>query len=382
VGENINEVTNGELLEFTRKNGIDFTVVGPEAPLADGIVDLFRSDGRMIFGPERKAAQLESSKVFAKRFMRDHGVSTCGFEVHDSEIGARRTFLKYLGEDGTAVIKCDGLAAGKGVMVSSDPAEGQEFIANAISGKSFGDAGKTLLIERALSGFEVSLFAFVDGRNYRLLPPSQDYKRALEGDKGPNTGGMGAVCPVRRFSMEQLRECEKKIIAPTVKGISNTNLDYRGVLYFGIMFTTEGPQLLEYNVRFGDPEAQVVLPLMSNELLGVMEMTCLGRLDEVELEYGGRSAVVVVVASGGYPGSYDKGVELPDLSALESEERVIFHAGTKLENGKLISSGGRVLGITQIGDSVDEVRAQLTDALSAMEWPGFMFRRDIGFNAG
>ena len=243
-------------------------------------------------------------------------------------------------------------------------------------------AGKTVLIERALTGFEISLFAFVDGRHYRLLPPSQDYKRAYDNDEGPNTGGMGAVCPVRRFSMEQLRQCEERIIAPTVRGLQTAGLDYRGVLYFGVMFTDEGPQLLEYNVRFGDPEAQVVLPLMSNELLGVMEMTCLGRLDEVELEYGGKSAVVVVVASEGYPGSYRKGVELPDMTALETPSRIVFHAGTRIDAGRLVSSGGRVLGITQIGDNTEEVRHQVTEAIDALDWTSFFFRRDIGYNAG
>jgi len=365
------------LLAFAKKEKIDLTVVGPEAPLAAGIVDAFDEEGLTIFGPDKGAAQLEGSKVFAKEFMHRHGIPTASFMSFDSVADARN-FLnssRY-----PLVVKADGLAAGKGVFVCHIEEEARHAL-DEIQ-KTMAEAGKKILIEECLLGEETSILAISDGEHFVVLDSSQDHKRIFDDDLGPNTGGMGAYSPAPLVNELLMAKIEAQVIEPTIRGMLMEGNPFKGVLYAGLMITDEGPMVLEYNVRFGDPEAQAVLPRLKNDLVEVMLASCEGRMREVDLQWDSRACVCVVMSSGGYPGSYEKGKEIFGLDHVkENPSAVVFHAGTKKQGNKIVSSGGRVLGVTALGDGIEGAIKNAYALVDQISFERCFFRRDIGAKA-
>ncbi|MDD5644524.1 MAG: phosphoribosylamine--glycine ligase [bacterium] len=367
------------LLSFAKKEKIDFTVVGPEAPLVAGLVDIFEKEGLKVFGPVSKGAMLEGSKVFSKNFMRKHGIPTADFEVFSAP-GKARKYIKR-GEF-PLVIKADGLAAGKGVFVCSSGPEAEKAI-DVIMGKEiFGAAGKEIIIEECLKGEEASILAFCDGDTVLTMDSSQDHKRVFDGDKGPNTGGMGAYSPAPVITGALMEVIEEKILRRTVRGLKKEGIKYKGVIYAGIMVTEKGPMVLEFNVRFGDPETQPLLMRLKTDLLDVMKAVSEEKLDTVKLSWDERSAVCVVMASGGYPGRYGKGFEIKGLGkAAAIDDVFVFHAGTVEKDGKILTDGGRVLGVTALGNSVDKAVDKAYGAVRMIEFKGAFYRKDIGRKA-
>ncbi len=338
----LDEMDFAGLIAFSRREGIGLTVVGPEAPLAGGIVDAFQDAGLRVFGPTRRAAQLEASKAFAKAFMARHAIPTGRYAAFSDHAAA----LAHLRETQyPVVIKASGLAAGKGVIVPSTSREAEDALHQIMIARAFGDAGAEVLIEERLTGPEVSLLAFSDGRTVVSMPPAQDHKRALDGDRGPNTGGMGAYAPAPWVTERDLAEWTRTILQPTVDGMRREGVPYTGILYAGLMLTPDGPKVLEFNCRFGDPETQVILPLLESDLLDILTACTEERLAEIEVRWRDGSAATVVAASGGYPGSYAKGLPITgveDAGAIPSA--AVFHAGTRRgDDGGLYTSGGRVL---------------------------------------
>jgi len=367
------------LLEFAKKKKIDLTVIGPEAPLVDGIVDAFEKEGMMVFGPRGSAAILEGSKVFSKDFMQRHGIPTASAEIFDNEKKA----LQHIENSKSAlVIKADGLAAGKGVIVCSSKVDAKVAIDRIMAKKEFGEAGATVVIEECLVGEEASILAFTDGETIVPMASSQDHKRAFDDDKGPNTGGMGAYSPAPVVTDELFRQIDKTILKPTIAGMKKDGCLYKGVLYVGVMVTEDGPKVLEYNARFGDPETQAILPRMKSDLVEIMMAVVEGKLADVNIEWDGRSAVCVVMASGGYPGSYEKGKEIKGLKeAGELSDVVVFHAGTKKLNGKIVTSGGRVLGVTALGSDIKGAIDNAYKAVGLIDFDKAHYREDIGKKA-
>jgi phosphoribosylamine---glycine ligase len=367
------------LLKFARENKIDLTVVGPEAALVKGIVDEFTKNGLEIFGPDKFAAQLEGSKVFAKEFLAKHKIPTAAFKVFDNATVAK----DYIGNKKfPLVIKADGLAAGKGVVIAKSKEQAEEAIDLMMVKKIFGDAGNKIIIEECLTGEEASVLAICDGEHFILLASAQDHKRIFDNDEGPNTGGMGAYSPAPVVSAALQKRIEKEVFAPTVAGMKEMGHPFKGVLYAGLMITKKGPQVLEFNVRFGDPETQAILPRMKNDLLEVMLAAIEGRLEKIKLRWEGKSCVCVVIASGGYPGDYAKGKEVSGLEAVkEMKDAVVFHAGTKKSNGAYLTSGGRVLGVTALGKTIKEAIENTYLAVENINFEGMHFRRDIGQRA-
>jgi len=367
------------LIEFAKEKRIDLTVVGPEAPLVDGIVDEFEKAGLKIFGPNKAAAQLEGSKVFAKEFMHKCNIPTASFKTfHDYE--QAREFLSKARFP--LVFKADGLAAGKGVIICNDLKKGQEALNQIMKEKVFKEAGNKIVIEECLQGEEVSILAISDGENYIVLDASQDHKRIFDDDMGPNTGGMGAYSPSSIVNDEMIRKIDASVIEPVVRGMRRNGTPFKGVLYAGLMITARGPVVLEFNVRFGDPEAQVVLPRLRNDIVPVILASCEGRLNEFELDWHKKSCICVVMSSGGYPGEYETGLEISGLDSLEEEENVtIFHAGTKKEDGRFLTSGGRVLGVTALGKTIDEAIEKVYESIEKIKFDRCFFRRDIGMKA-
>ncbi len=365
------------LINFVKDNGIDLTVVGPEAPLVSGIVDEFEKNGLKIFGPTKNAALLESSKVFAKELMKKIGVPTADFKVFDNAEDA----LTYVKAKNTfpIVIKADGLCAGKGVIIANSQKEAEDTIKQIMEDKIFGEAGNRLIIEDCLFGEEASILVLTDGVNIIPLATSQDHKRIFDGDKGPNTGGMGAYSPTTLISEDFEKEIMEKIIVPVIASMVKEGSPYKGVLYAGIMVTEQGPSVLEFNVRFGDPETQAVLPRLKSDLVEAILASIDGTLDRVKLEWDRRSCVSVVISSGGYPGNYQTGKEIKGLEKLKSEKDiVVFHAGTKKQDNKILTSGGRVLNVTASGDGIKEAREKVYKAIEKIHFEGMHFRRDIG----
>lgn len=364
------------LVNFAREKGIDFTIVGPEAPLAAGIVDKFGNEGLRIFGPTRAAAELESSKVFAKRIMRKYGIPTGEGEIFEESQPA----LNYIRGRGTPiVVKADGLAAGKGVIVCPTVKKAEEAVNLIMREKAFGEAGNQVIVEECLRGEEASFIALTDGEAILPLIPSQDHKPIYDGDKGPNTGGMGAYAPAPVVSSEIAVTVLKKIFIPTIKGMREEGKKLRGVLYAGLMITPLGPKVLEFNVRFGDPEIQAILPLLKSDLVEPLEACLNGNLGQVNLKWNEGAALCLVMASGGYPGSYRKGQVIQGLEELVGEENVIvFHAGTALKEGKVVTDGGRVLGVTAWGSDIGKAREKAYKAAGKIEFPGIYYRKDIG----
>jgi len=360
--------------EFTNKNNIDLIFVGPEDPLTNGIVDFFEDTNVKVLGPDKAGARLEGSKVFAKEFMKKYGVATADYyefclENNEAEI------LKIAEQfSGKCVLKFDGLAAGKGVFVCSDMEE--VFSAIEAIRTNFGETSN-LILEEKLIGPELSILAFTDGVNYQLLLPSQDHKQLLDGDKGPNTGGMGAFCPVP-FYNEQLKvEIERSIITPTLKGIESEGMDYKGVIYFGLMITETGPKLLEYNVRLGDPETEVVLPALKSDLVKLV-LSCLdGTLPDYNIEFNEETFIDVVLVSGGYPLKYQKGYPIKGMDYV-SEDILIFQAGTRNEKGTILTNGGRVINVVASGNSLQSAIKRVYNECVKIDYKDRFYRRDIG----
>ncbi|MCA9269244.1 MAG: phosphoribosylamine--glycine ligase [Planctomycetales bacterium] len=373
------------LLQFARENNIGLTVVGPEAPLTAGIVDAFSAAGLKVFGPTKSAAQLEGSKVFCKNLLRSADIATADYRVFRDGASARRYVKDRYPEEHHApiVVKADGLAAGKGVIVCSTQAEALEAIDLIADEKAFGDAGRQLVIEERLIGPEVSVLAITDGRTIVTLQPAQDHKRAHDGDKGPNTGGMGAYRPAPLVDEKMLASIEERVLVPTVHAMKRNRAPFRGVLYAGLMITNQGPKVLEYNVRFGDPECQPLLMRLKSDLCEILLATVDGRLDEIApLEWDERPAVCVVMASEGYPGEYEKGRPirgLDDAAALPDVK--VFHAGTAQRDEQVVTAGGRVLGVTALGSSISNAKLQAYAAVKRIRWDGAWCRKDISDKA-
>ncbi|MBI5472928.1 MAG: phosphoribosylamine--glycine ligase [Ignavibacteriae bacterium] len=371
------------LLAFAKSEQIDLTVVGPEQPLADGIVDAFESNGLTIFGPTRRAAELEWSKAFAKEFMQRHNIPTASYKIFSQEeIQAAREYLAT--SRLPVVVKADGLAAGKGVIVCTTLDQALSAL-NDIK-KQFGFAGNRIIVEEFLEGEEASMFAICDGANFVTLATAQDHKRVFDGDRGKNTGGMGAYAPAAIVTQDILHDVEERIIRPTLRGMALEGRPYKGCLFVGLMITAAGPNVVEYNCRFGDPETQVVLPLYPGDILELFEAACenaLGALREPSFNHSTRNAAVcVVLASQGYPDEYPTGIEIQGLDELSGLNNVMaFHAGTKLFNGALVTAGGRVLGITAVKNNLLDAIHDAYQAVNHVSFAGMQYRRDIGRKA-
>ncbi len=361
-----------ELLKFALKKRIDLTVIGPEVPLSLGITDAFEGKGLKVFGPKQGSAELESSKAFAKDLMEKYNIPTASYKVYNNPLEAK-TNLGIFGFP--VVIKADGLAAGKGVIIAEDLDAGIKAVDAIMEEKQFGEAGNTIIIEEFLKGKEATILAFVDGKTAIPMVSAQDYKRILDGDKGLNTGGMGAVSPALHYSNEMSGQVMESIIKPTVEAMEKEGRPYKGVLYFGLMLTENGPKVIEYNCRFGDPETEVILPRLETDLVDIMVGVIEEKLHEIEIEWSGEAAVCVVLASGGYPESYEKGFEIKGLK--DAGEGIIFHAGTKQVDGKMVTNGGRVLVCTALGKTVKVARENAYKTIEKVGFKDCQYRKDI-----
>lgn len=370
------------LVKYAAGNKIDLTIVGPEIPLVLGIVDEFRKAGLRIFGPTASAARLEGSKVFSKEFMRRYNIPTADFQVFDNAKSAL-DFLKVLSpKDFPIVIKADGLAAGKGVVIAPSLSEAQETIIQILDKGIFKEAGKKIIIEEFIKGEELSILAISDGESFVMLDSSQDHKRAFDDDLGPNTGGMGAYSPVPLVTDQVFQKISESVITPTIQGMKKDGSPFKGVLYAGLMLTNQGIKVLEYNVRFGDPEAQAVIPRLKNDLVDVLLAACDGNLSGLKLGWVKQSCICVVMASGGYPGSYESGKEIYGLDLIgNNSDTVVFHAGTKKMGRKYLTAGGRVLGVMSLGPSIEETIKKVYSNVEKITFEKCFYRRDIGFRA-
>lgn len=369
---------NDALLQFAQGHNIGLTIVGPELPLTNGVVDQFTAAGLPIFGPTKAAAEIEGSKAFAKDLMQRHGIPTAKFAVF-SEPAAAHTYLDEIGAP--VVVKADGLAAGKGVVVAMDLAEAHAAVDMIMGDQVFGSAGARVVVEEYLEGEEASLLTFCDGKTVVQMVSAQDHKRIFDGDQGPNTGGMGAYAPAPVATPEILERVQKEILEPTVKAMQEIGRPYVGCLYAGLMITAEGPKVIEFNARFGDPETQVVLPLLESDLVDVALACVEGRLAETEVKWKNGAAVCVVIASGGYPATADKGRVIRGLAEASATGAVVFHAGTVAVTDEIVTAGGRVLGVTALGETVAEAVATAYAGVDEICFEGMQFRRDIAYRA-
>ena len=365
-----------KLTAFAKENGIDFTIVGMDDPLVGGIVDAFEKEGLKVFGPRKNAAILEGSKAFSKDLMKKYNIPTAAYENFTDPEEA----IKYLETAKMPIVlKADGLALGKGVLICNTLEEAKEGVKTLMLDKQFGDAGNEIVIEEFMTGREVSVLAFCDGKTIKCMTSAQDHKRAKDGDQGLNTGGMGTFSPSPFYNDEVEAFCEKYVYQPTIDAMAAEGRPFTGILFTGLMITEDGPKVLEYNARFGDPEAQVVLPRMKNDIIDVMEACIDGKLSDVELEFEDNAAVCVVLASAGYPEKYDRGFEIKGLDTFKDKDGYyVFHAGTKFDGDKIVTNGGRVLGVVAKGEDLKAARA---NAYKATEWIDFANkykRNDIG----
>ena len=365
-----------KLAAFAKEHEVDLTIVGMDDPLVGGIVDVFESEGLRVFGPRKNAAILEGSKAFSKDLMKKYNIPTAGYENFDD---AKKALAYLETAKFPIVLKADGLALGKGVLICNTLEEAKDGVQSIMLDKQFGTAGNTMVIEEFMTGREVSVLSFVDGNTIKTMTSAQDHKRAMDGDKGLNTGGMGTFSPSPFYTKEVEEFCNKYIYQATVDAMKAEGREFKGIIFFGLMLTEDGPKVLEYNARFGDPETQVVLPRMKTDIIDVFEACIDGRLDEIELEFEDNAAVCVVLASDGYPLAYEKGFEIAGLEEFNKHDGYYcFHAGTKWEDGKIVTNGGRVLGVTAKGADLKEARA---NAYKATEWVQFANkykRNDIG----
>lgn len=368
---------HGAVIELARAENIDLLVIGPDAPAVAGLADDVRAAGILCFGPSKAAAQLEGSKAFTKTICDEAGVPTAAYGSFDNEADA----LAYLRRKGAPiVVKADGLAAGKGVRVAETLEEAEDAVRDCFSG-AFGDSGSMVVIEEFLQGEEASVFALCDGHNIVMLASAQDHKRAWDGDRGPNTGGMGAYSPAPVMTPEMAERARREIIEPTIRRMAERGSPFTGVLYLGLMVTAAGPKLIEYNVRFGDPECQVLMPRLESDVLDLLEATAKGDLTGVVPKWRDEVALTVVMATRGYPVSISKGSEIRGAETLDSENVQVFHAGTVRDGDRLIANGGRVLNVTALGNTVREAQARAYAAVDRIDWPEGFCRRDIGWRA-
>ena len=381
VAKNVNISVDriDELMQFALTNGIGLTVVGPEQPLVAGIVDQFEKNGLRVFGPSAQAAEIEGSKVFCKNLMKKYGIPTADYHSFDSVEDAVKLFST---ETGPVVVKASGLAAGKGVIICKSSKEARAAVESIMQDKAFGDAGNEVVVEEFLEGQEVSLLAFTDGKTVLPLDSAQDHKAAFDGDTGPNTGGMGAYSPAPVFTDDLKRKVMAEIMTPTVHAMAREGRTYRGILYAGLMLTSSGPRVLEFNARFGDPETQPILMRMQSDIVPLFEACIDSTLGKCSLEWKKESTVCVVMAAKGYPASYEKGKEIRGLEAAgEQKDVVVFHAGTKAEGDRVLTSGGRVLGVTALGTDTGTAIESAYSAVGKIEWDGIHYRKDIGRKA-
>lgn len=365
-----------KLADFAEENKIDLTVVGMDDPLVGGIVDVFKARGLRVFGPDKKAAILEGSKAFSKDLMKKYHIPTASYETFTDE-GAAVEYLKTKASF-PIVLKASGLALGKGVLICQNLQEALDGARQIMGEKKFGDAGSQMVIEEFMTGHEVSVLTFCDGKTYREMSSSQDYKRAGDNDTGLNTGGMGNISPSPFYTKEVREYCEKHIFQPTVDAMRAEGREFKGVIFFGLMLTKDGPKVLEYNCRFGDPEAQVILPRMENDIVDVFEACIDGRLDQVQLKFKDEATVCVMIASGGYPVKYEKGKEISGLENFEGKQGIwCFHSGTAEKDGKIVTNGGRVLGVTANGKDLKEARDRAYEAVSWVSFDQEFYRHDI-----
>ena len=367
-----------ELAKFASENRC-FTVIGPEAPLAMGIVDMFNEKNLKVFGPTKEAAQLESSKIWAKQFLKRNNIPTAAFEVFDDPVKAKE-YVNKIGYN--VVIKADGLASGKGVIVCDSKDEAEKSIDMMLVDKKFGDAGNNIIIEERIDGIEASYIALSDGKIAIPMATSQDHKRVFDNDKGPNTGGMGAYSPAPIITEELKKKTIERIIKPTLEAMKKLGCPFTGILYAGLMITNEGPKLIEYNVRFGDPECQVILPRLKTDLLSLIVNCCRNKLSESIVEWNKNYALTIVMASEGYPGSYKKDQLITGIdSAEKNSNTTIFHAGTKKSGNSIMTNGGRVLSVTCFGKTVKEANLNAINAIKLIKWDNSYYRSDIGWRA-
>ncbi len=368
-----------KLLAFAQEKKIELTVVGPDNPLALGIVDIFQKNGLRIWGPNRKAAQFESSKVFSQKFMEKYGIPTAKSGTF-SVAGPAKAFAASL--DGKCAVKADGLALGKGVLICTSVPEANKAIDEILVGKAFGAAGANIVIQEFLEGMEISLHALCDGETTKLFPTSQDHKRALDGDQGLNTGGMGTYSPTPFLSDTELKKVGDAILNPWLRGCAEEKIDFHGILYPGLMLTKSGPKVLEFNARFGDPETQVYLTRLENDLVELLDASVDGTIDKIEMKWSSMASVCVVMASGGYPGSYAKDKIISGLDAANALPHTkVFHAGTALKGGQIVTNGGRVLGVTVLGKDLKAAQAAAYAAVEKIHFDGAHFRHDIAAKA-
>lgn len=367
------------LVDFAKDNEIALTIVGPEQPLVDGIVDAFQAEGLMIFGPSAKAAQLEGSKSFTKDFLARNNIPTGAYQ-NFTEIEPALAYVRAQGAP--IVVKADGLAAGKGVIVAMTVEEAEAAIKDMLAGNAFGDAGHRVVIEEFLEGEEASFIVMVDGKNVLAFATSQDHKRAYNGDKGPNTGGMGAYSPAPVVTPEIHQRAMNEVIMPTVEGMAREGAAYTGFLYAGLMIDADGtPKVIEYNCRFGDPETQPIMMRLNSDLVELCMMACRGELDKATIDFDPRPAVGVVLAAAGYPGNYPKGDVISGLDINKAVDRKTFHAGTNQKDGEVVTAGGRVLCATALGENVIQAQKAAYELLEQISWPGAEYRTDIAYRA-
>jgi phosphoribosylamine--glycine ligase len=365
-----------KIRSFAQEEGIDLTVVGPDDVLAAGIVDMFQAAGLRIFGPSQNAARLESSKSFAKRFMLRHGIPTARFAEFGSSVDAKSAIDQF---GFPLAVKADGLALGKGVIIAANRSEAITAVDDMIERRRFGEAGRKVVLEEFLTGTECSIHALVDGNSYLLFPTATDHKQVYDGNRGPNTGGMGTYSPSGNLDDASLNEIREQVLEPFIRGIQADELDFRGLLFPGLMLTKQGPRVLEFNCRFGDPEAQVLLPRLKADVVDLLEASIDGRLHRQNPDWDSRTAVCVVMASSGYPGSYETGKSISGLDHAEKAHGVtVFHAGTQCDGDRVVTAGGRVLGVTAMGATLSDARKNAYDAVAKIQFDGSYFRRDIG----
>ncbi|MBD8942045.1 MAG: phosphoribosylamine--glycine ligase [Clostridiales bacterium] len=365
-----------KLVAFAKEKAIDLTIIGMDDPLVGGVVDEFEKAGLRVFGPRKNAAILEGSKAFSKDLMKKYNIPTAAYETFDSAEKA----MQYLETSKyPIVLKADGLALGKGVLICNTKEEAMDGVKTLMLDKQFGQAGNTIVVEEFMTGREVSVLSFVDGNTIKIMTSAQDHKRAKDGDKGLNTGGMGTFSPSPFYTKEVDEFCKKYIYQASVDAMKAEGREFKGIIFFGLMLTEDGPKVLEYNARFGDPETQVVLPRMKNDIVDVFEACIDGTLDKIELQFEDNAAVCVVLASDGYPVSYEKGFEIKGLDNFKDKDSYfVFHAGTKLSDGKIVTNGGRVLGVTATGRDLKEARANAYEATKWIDFDNKYMRNDIG----
>jgi len=376
---NINADSIDKLVDFAQEEKIDLTIVGPELPLSNGIVNEFNRKGLRVFGPSKKATEIESSKVFSKYLMKKYNIPTANYEVFQN---SEKAFDYIKQQVFPLVIKADGLAAGKGVFIVKDLLQARDALDALMEEKKFGEAGRQVIIEEFLEGEEVSILAFCDGKTIVPMVSSQDHKKIFDNDRGLNTGGMGAYSPVPFYPNEFEKRVLEEILKPTVKGLQSEGREYKGVLYAGLILTKQGPKVLEFNARFGDPETQVILPRLKTDLIDIFNAVIEGTLHKINIEWKDNAAVCVVMASGGYPGKYQKGKVISGLERLEKmKDIIVFHAGTKFQDDKIITSGGRVLGITAWDENISKAKERAYKGVKEIYFEDMYYRKDIASKA-